>query len=270
LRDKYISYKTDLEAAAKDNNIKEARSIIDQMRDVISEFRLSVKAYLGNDTEDAKAAVNASLQENEDYINSLITQARETRRDRNMEIFDLANSKADERIDFWSGNGVNMSEARAKLDEIKEKREQLLNVMNDAINSCEGIGIGKCNNTDVQEYRALKDEIRGDYKELRDIIRQSVIGHRISMALNNADRIISNAEERLNRAEERGFNVTDLKEKLDDIKSIVESARTKYNNGDYEGAIEDLKSAREEFRNLRQTAIGKRNSSNSVKRGVRR
>jgi hypothetical protein len=52
-------------------------------------------------------------------------------------------------------------------------------------------------------------------------------------------------EERISNAEETGADVTVAKAKLDEIKSMIDSAGSKYNESNYEGALAELKNAKE-------------------------
>jgi tetratricopeptide (TPR) repeat protein len=251
LKDDFVSLVENLEAAAERNDIEEGRAIIEQMKTIVSQFRAEAHALI-EDVEEAKAAVQEALEENKDYFDSLLTEARDARRDRNLEVFDLLSARAQGRIDKAKVRGVDVTALQAKLDEIKEKRSELIDVMNDVIAACHGLGRAECEETpEAQAYVTLREDIKSEYRELRDLARKQGRGFRISKALAQANSIISRASERLDRAEARGIDVTVEKAKLNEIQKMVNDAQAKYDAGDYAGAIEDLRAAREAFKTLR-------------------
>ena len=131
-----------------------------------------------------------------------------------------------------------MSEAKTKLSEIEGKRESFIDVMNTTIQACSAKWVGECKETpEAESYFEIRDQIIADFKELKDLILKIVLDE----AIPKAEQTLGKAEELLNRAEARGIDVTAEKAKLDAIKSLVDDAKAKYEEGMYGEAINLLK-----------------------------
>jgi hypothetical protein len=246
LKDDFVSEKDRLETAAENNDRAQALSIIEEMKVTVASFKTEARKLVGPNVTEAKEVLKEALEQNKDYFDALLKEAREARRDYILEIFDLLVARADERIKDMEAQGIEVAELLTKLDEIREKRSDFISVMNEAIET-----------EDRTAYDQMREEIKKEFKELRNLVKSKAQGPRIAEVLDRADAIISNAEARLDAAESRGIDVTVERAKLSEIKAMVDSAREKYNAGDYEGAIEELKSARDAFKSLREEARAK-------------
>ncbi len=253
LKDQFISLRDQLQSAAEKNDYSGGKTIISQMKDVVSNFRAETKTLVAGNETAAKAALNAALEQNSDYFDSLVTEARESKKDRNLEFFDLANARAQGRIDKAKTNGADVTALQAKLDEIKELRSDLIDAMSAGIESCKGEGLGKCNTTESQAYVALKEQIESKYKELVELAKSVGQSQKISNAITKAREIIANGEKTLNAAAARGTDVSAYRASLTEITGLVNSAETKYKSGDFSGAAEDLKQAQEKFNALKNS-----------------
>lgn len=254
LKNGFITQQESLKAAAEKADYKGGRAIVDQMKKTVSDFRTEARAQIGTDTKGAQDALKSALEANEEYLDSLVTEAREAKKDRNLEAFDFANAKIQTRLDKAKDNGADVSALQAKLDEISAKRSELLDAMNSGVASCKGEGIGKCTTPEAQAYVTLRTELETDYKELREIAKQVGQSQKIGNAVTQAYTIITNAEKTLATAEGRGRDVSVQKAKLAEIKTLVDGADTKYKAGDYTGAENDLKAAKDAFEALKKSA----------------
>ncbi len=254
LKNQFITQQDSLKAAAENADYTGGKAIVKEMKDTVADFKTEVRAQVGTNTQPAKDALTTALEANEDYLDSLVTEAREAKKDRNLEAFDFANAKIQTRLDKAKGNGADVTALQAKLDEITAKRSELLDAMNQGIASCKGEGLGKCNTTESQAYIALRAELVNDYKELRDLAKQVGQGQKIGNAITQAYTTISNAEKTIATAEGKGRDVSVEKAKLAEIKAMVDSADTKYKAGDYTGATSDLKAAKDAFEALKASA----------------
>ncbi len=244
LRDALASEKDQLGAAIDGSDIPLARRIISSMRGTVSSFRTELGSVVTNHTG-ARAAVDVALSNNEEYLDSLVTDARTAQRDRNIELFDLAVARAQARIDFANTIGWNVSGLQAKLDGIRDMRSPLLDAMNSAIEACTGEGIGKCTSGQVPQYIAIRNDIVRGFKDLLDLGRASIICNRVRNALNTADTTISALEKRPAAAA-----------LLPQIKDKVSTARVRYDRGDCSGAADDLNSALNVIKSARAAAGG--------------
>ncbi len=254
-KDQFTALAEDLKAAADDNDEASYNATIEEMKTIVTSFREEGRNQVGNNTEEARARIEAALEENEDYLYGLVTEARELHKERNTQIFDYYDARAREVVDRLEAQGYNMSEAKAKLSEIEGKRESFIDAMNATIQACSDKWIGECKETpEAENYFELRDEIIDDFKELRDLILKIVLDEVIP----RAEDVLSKAEDVLSRAEDKGIDVTAEKAKLDAIKSLVDDAKVKYEQGAYKEAIDLLRSARDSFRELKEEVKAKR------------
>ncbi len=260
LKEKFVSLADQLKVAAEKNDYQGGKNIISQMKDTVASFRTEVRSLVTGNESAAKDALNTALEANSDYFDSLVTEAREARKDRNLEFFDLALARAQGRLDKAKEKGVDVSALQAKLDEIKELRTELVDAMNEGIAACAGEGLGKCTKPEVGAYKTLREEIKNKYKELVELAKTAGQSQRFSIAITRARDIIAKSKTVLDGFEKRGVDVSAEKAGLDEIKGLVDSAETKYKAGDYTGAQQDLKKAQEMFKDLRSKAVSRRNA----------
>jgi len=254
-KNQFTALATELKAAADDNDAIAYNATIEEMKTVVANFRQEARNQVGNNTEEARTRIEAALEANEDYLYGLVTEAREFHKERNTQIFDYYDVKAGEVINKLEAQGYNMSEAKAKLSEIEGKRESFIDVMNTTIQACSNKWVGECKETpEAENYFELRDEIIKDFKELRDLILKTVL----DIVIPKAEDVLSRAEDVLSKAETKGIDVTVEKAKLDAIKSLVNDAKTKYEQGAYKEAIDLLKSARDSFRELKEEVKARR------------
>lgn len=258
LKDDFMSLSDQLKAAADANDYKEGISIVSRMKETVTSFRTEVKQLVAGNETAAKDALNAALEQNSDYFDSLVTEAREAQKDRNLELFDLANARAQGRLDKAKEKGIDVSALQAKLDEIKELRSKLVDVMNAGIASCKGEGLGKCSTPEAAEYKTLREEIKNKYKELAELAKNTGQSQRAALAITKAREIIAKGETMLGSAEQRGIDVSAETAALSEIKALIDSADAKYKNNDLAGAKEDLKQAQEKFNTLKNDVVSRR------------
>lgn len=255
----FVAKQDDLFSAAENN--EPLGQVISEMRAVVKDFRDEAASLIGENKTGAREAVRVALEENEDTFHEMIAEARTVHKAHNLEAFDHAVDKAQERIDEGVAKGFDVTEVQAALDAIKAKRDQWVLVMDDAIESCTVKPVISCHTAESDEYRALKVEIRQDFRDLRELARNLGRQQRIAIAITQARDVVVRTQERFDNAK---VDVFELQESLDDISGMIDSAEEKNNMGDYEGAIEDLKESREMFREMRESAITKRNSIRSL------
>ncbi|MEE8167427.1 MAG: hypothetical protein V3T58_00975 [Candidatus Hydrothermarchaeales archaeon] len=256
----FVAKEDELKTVAENNDFKGFKQVMADMRGLVKDFKTESHALLENKVGEAQTMVAKALQENREYLNSLVDNINSAREGVELEAVDEATETSEEKADKASAKGVDVSKIQAKLQEIKEKRETLKSKIEAAIESCSGTGIGKCDTPEAQEYKALRKEIKEDFKELREIARETGMKHRVANLLKASRRAFEAVQKRIAAAEEQGADVAVVKAKLDEVKSMIDSAEVKYEAGDYRGAIEDLKaskvafvSAAREVKSLRQT-----------------
>ncbi len=255
-KNKFLVLKDELENATKERNYKKIRNITKEMKEVVAKFRNECRKIFGNETTEVKERIEVKLKENEEYLNSLLKEARITRMKRNIELFDLAIKKAENIINKLEKRGINMTDARIILDEIKEKRERFIELMNKTIEACTGYGIGKCkpeNVSEVREYLEFKKDIIKEFKELKRKIYELVLEYYIQKGL----RTVENFEKSLNKLE-KNLDVSEEKAKVKAMKDLLKSAKHNFEKENYEKAVEILKSVKESFKEVKESIKSKK------------
>jgi len=260
LKDTFVSQRDQLKAAADANDYAKGKDLLKQMKDTVSSFKAEVTPLVAGNGTAAKAAVQAALEQNSDYLDSLVTEARQAKRDRNLELFDLTNARGQGKLDKAKAKGADVSALQAKLDEIKELRSGLIDAMNTGIESCKGEGIGKCTTPEASAYVALRNEIATKYKELAALAKAVGQGQKVAAAIENGKKILATGKALLDTAAKRGIDVSAERTQLDAITALVGSAESKQQSGDLAGAIADLKQAQEKFKTLKSDVASRRKS----------
>lgn len=258
LRDEFVSKAAELKTKAEEGDHKGFKGVLAHIKGIVKEFRLEAHSVLGNKVGVAQVRVANALRENREYLRTLIDNIAKSRKDADLEAMDDAVKDAEKKVEKLGEKGVNVTQLKEKLEEIREKREVLKEKLEAAIESCEGVGLRACNTTEAQEYRALKEEIRQEFRELRKISRVTGMSLRIAKALEASEKVVERAKKRLERAEERGMDVTVEQAMLEQVEEILSNAKEKFEAGDFEGAIKELTAAREAYESVRELVKGKR------------
>ncbi|NOZ76688.1 MAG: hypothetical protein GXO65_03235, partial [Euryarchaeota archaeon] len=97
---------------------------------------------------------------------------------------------------------------------------------------------------------ALRADIKEEFRELARLYKQQGLSIRVSKLIDASYRVIDALDRRLDRFQEQGEDVTVEKAKLKEIRAMVDLTKEKLDEGDVDGAIEELKDAREAFTHL--------------------
>lgn len=258
LRDEFVSKAAELNETAAQGDLTRFKGVLAHIRGIVKEFRLEAHSVLGDKVGEAQVRVATALQENKEYLQTLIDNIAKSRKDADLKAMDDAIEDADDKVKKLEEKGVNITQLKEKLEEVEEKREALKEKLDAAIESCVGVGLGACNTTEAQEYRAIKEEIKQEFRELREISRVTGMSLRIAKALEASEKVVERAKKRLERAEERGMDVTVEKAKLGQVEEILSESKEKLEAGDFEGALKELTAAREAYESIRELVKGKR------------
>jgi ElaB/YqjD/DUF883 family membrane-anchored ribosome-binding protein len=211
-------------------------------RRIANEFRKKSKELLGDEVDEARERVRKAIAEDREGI--LAREADKIRAEEyshGLNSFDAHVRNAQKKINRLIKAGLNVSEAEEKLEEIRDKRPALVEAIEAYVNSCRGKPL-TCDNEEHRELRELRREIRGEFKELDGIIKKIRQGERIAHLAAKLERAIDRAENKLAKAEEKGLDVTVYRVKLEEIRKILGSARSKAEAGDVKGAMLDIRS----------------------------
>jgi hypothetical protein len=237
LKAEFVARMVDLKLAVENGERAEVHRILDELREIVKRFRAEARAQIGEENlDEARARLDAALVENEEYFNSLQQDAREIRKERMIEVFDISVARAEDRISELAEKGIGVDELIAKLNEIKEKRSDFIATANKAIET-----------GDRTEYDAMRADIKKEFGELREMFSEKLLAAKLADALETAKEMVDAISIRLDELEAEGIDVTVERAKLDEVMAILESAESKYNDGDYEAAKEKMAWARNTF-----------------------
>ncbi len=247
IKDSFITKVEDLKTASDNNNFEDFQQALKDMRDLIKEFREESHNLLGENVGEARTRVAQAIQDNQEYLNSLVDEINNARGELELEAVDEALDAAEERTEKAEERGVDTNEVQTKIDEIKLKRADLKTKIDAAVASCGETALRACDTAEAQEYKDLRQEIKDDFKSLREIAKTTGRKNRVSKGVDAAKKVLEKAQYRVTKAEERDIDVTTINAKLTEVETTLNSAQDKIDSGDYEGATEDLKAARTAF-----------------------
>lgn len=256
----FVALEGELETAANSGDAKEFQSILKDSRDLTKDFKTEAHNVLGTEGEigAARGKVNEALEENSEYLDTLLSNIQQSRRESELEIVDEANEVIAERIKTAKGKGGDTGELEENLEEIKEERDELEEKLDAAIASCEGTIIAECETPEAEAYREQREEMKQKYTEIRETSRKVANENRMSKVVDASRKVLEKTQERIATAEEAGADVTVARAKLDEIKGMLDQAEGKAGEGDYEGALEELKNAKGAFKEVQRERIENR------------
>jgi len=247
IKDNFVAKVADLKVAAEADDSDAFKTGTEDIRGLIKEFKDESRSALGTDVGEARTKVAKAIQDNREYLDSLVEDINKARGELEKEAIDEAVEEAEEKSEKAKDRGTDTAEVQAKLEEIKQMRADLKTKIEAAVASCGDTGLRACDTPEAQEYKALKEEIKDEFKNLKEIARATGRKNKITKGIEAATKVLGKADERLTKAEERGADVTAARAKLEEVERILDSALEKYEAGDYEGAIDDLTAARKAF-----------------------
>jgi hypothetical protein len=259
IKDEFVLLLDDLETAADADDDAGFRDVLKDARGLVKDFREASHDALGGEGEigAAREAVNAALDANADYIKTLRTNIQNSREEAELEIVDDINEEIEEQIENAQEEGVDTEEFEEKFEELKDKREELEEKLEAAIESCGDVSINECDTTEAEDYRALREEIKGEYKKIRETSRKVARAKKVRSTIKASNKLLENLEKRIAEAEAEGQDVTALKAKLEELKSMLDDVEAGYEEDGYEGAVEKFKNAKAVYKTTRADFIEK-------------
>ncbi len=186
IKNEFLSAGKELETACNNQNWSEINSIASKMKDNVTAFREEAQTQLVGHGKEAKERIEKAIEENKNYLNSLLNEARKLHRERNLQIFDFSVAKAKEVTERLKDYKLDTTEVNSKLSEIEGKRSNFIAAMDDVINACTGYWWLECEvqevvsetpetsetecKSKVRNYCTLRDEIRKDFQDLQDLV----------------------------------------------------------------------------------------------------
>lgn len=242
LRDEFKTVIENIEGVLSSEEKDPLGRHVAEARKIANEFRKTSNELLEDKVGEARERVRKAIAEDKDGV--LAEEADKIRAEEGthgLRSFDAHVENAQRKIDRLVKVGFNVREAQEKLEEIKDNRPALVEATDAFINSCLGKPLS-CDNEEHDKLKELRKEIRGEFKELDDIIKKIRKGERIAHLAAKLERAIDRAENKLTKAEEKGLDITVYRAKLEEIKRILDNARGKAEAGDIKGAMVDIRS----------------------------
>lgn len=182
LKDEFLAANQELKTATDQNSQTATDAAVVKLKDVVLRFKTEAKAQLTGLGVGALAKLVADQDANKYYFNSLLDDARNLHKERNTQLFDDGVAKGENAIQKLKDHGKDATQSEAKLNEIKGERGGFITSMTDVISACYGIeriscdGVANLTGTcaeKVQNYCTLRDAIKSDFLELKDLVYQA-------------------------------------------------------------------------------------------------
>lgn len=217
------------------------------LKQITAQFRQETRNQLVNNhgkVGDLAVQIKLALDEASDEISSLKDTYWEIRKKNELAIFDLRVDRAQTILDKLDENGYDITEAQEKLDEIKAMRDDFENALN---------------SQDNMEVLSVQAEILRLSKELAEIVRDLQVeipeDAKVKHWIRVGERVLDRTETIISELETIGMDVSELKEIHQKAGEELNSAQSKFDDGDIEGAKESLKTVREYFDELRNVYL---------------
>jgi len=208
-----------------------------QLVNITADFRLEARKLMEeNDGRilELLSQIAAQLEEHKEDLNILKDRYWETRRRNVLEIMDICVGRAQDVLETLEDRGYNITDAQARLEEIKLKRSDLEDAL-DARNSVRVVRV-------ELEILGLSVELGEIVEDLQvEIPKEKIVEYWITVcgkALERIDTIISELKA-------LGLDVTELEEAHSKAETDLERTEEAFESGDLLGAIgalNDLKS----------------------------
>ncbi len=242
LRNNFASVIEKMEQAVASEEKDPLGRYVSEAVKIAKEFREESRKLLGNKVDEARERVKKGTEE--DRNRTLINESDRIRAEEathGLNSFDAHVENSQKNIDRLALAGLKVETAQKKLNEIKAKRPALVDAINAFVNSCQGKPL-KCDNPEHERLKEIREDIRKEFKELDEILKETRQGEKIIHLAEKLERAIAGAEGTLKKAEEKGQDVAAYRAKLVEIRRILEDAKKKADAGDIKSAAEDLRS----------------------------
>ncbi len=248
LRNDFQSAVKDVEDITKGGSDEKLGPAVSNARRIANDFREEGRRVLGKDLDEARRRVaNATARPRPVLLNETYAQrARAVLKEFDEHVAHY------ERIVGRLSNATDVTEAQAKLAEIKGQRPALVEALKAAATSCiaQNVPPRACNTPEKQELEALVKEIQKDFQELQKLLRNSIRGGRILEQVRGTRHLLEQMNARLDKLAEKGVDVTAYKAKLGEVDRLLTSAEDEAKAGKWDEAERDLKAAHEALRSI--------------------
>jgi hypothetical protein len=220
---------------------------IRQIKSITTDFRLELRDQIhnyGGKGIDLLSTIQTAILYNESYLNSLEDQYWDIKKTNDLEIFDIRVLNGQNILNRLGQNGNNVTNSQAKLDEIKDKRSEL----EDALDQ-----------RDYNEIGIVLREIFELSKELRQIVRDLQIDIPLSLRarfwIRVGERVFDRTSTIISELERLGIETTQLEQIHSKAQNNLSLAKTKYESGDINGSIDALHDLKSNFIELKDVYL---------------
>jgi len=175
LEDLNADFETKSEELSDANDEDELDATIDDMKDIVKDFKNEVEDMdLDDDViDEINDAIQEKFDDNEDNLDEKLQGAAENGKSFMQGRFEAAFCVAENAIDKLDAKDVDVSDAEAKLADIKQKELELTQKFEDAVLSCDTTSMGSCDSDEMTDFESAKTELAGDFKDLKDMLKEA-------------------------------------------------------------------------------------------------
>ena len=214
-----------------------------QLKDITTDFRTETIIQM-NDFNGVRltlsSRIKTAVEANQDELDALKDTYWETRKTNRLAIFDIRVERAQNITDKLTGLEYNTTETQEKLDEIKDKRTDLENALDERDN-------GKIHQVSL-EILDLSKELRTIVRNLQIQIPQET---RVQYWIRVGERVVERTETIISELETLGLDVSELKEIHLKAEADLKEAQDAFDAGNIEGAIDALHDLKADLIDLR-------------------
>ncbi|MCD6522304.1 MAG: hypothetical protein J7K68_01025 [Candidatus Diapherotrites archaeon] len=212
--------------------------IAQEMKTIANQFRESAREKMGDEADTIEAEISEELEAKPE-IKRMRTENWQHLKEVALMVFDKNIASAEHVLTVFEEKvGLNVSELREKLDEVKGMRTEL-EAAYDSENRTEVIRVNK-------EIRSLWIEFRKMYSE---VMRKQVV----TKTIERVETVVSKSEKLVEMAKKKGIDTAEAEVALQEMKQIINDAKVSQDAGEYEKTKEDIKTLKNRYREFATT-----------------
>jgi hypothetical protein len=250
IRDEFVARYEEAQAAGDAGNVKSFNTVVSEGKLLIKSFRETAREMFNeSEKQGVRAVINNSLESYADYLSELREQAIGAGKVHRLTSFDARVCVFQRFIVKVEGKGYVMDEYQLRLDALAARRTELITALDAANEACD-LPVFACNETEAETFRGLVDELNQVFRELKRDIMSARLNQVALKRIEVMDIRIERISSLLDRMEERHHNVSEHRDSLESIDTLVNEASVLAEAGNNDAAMEKINQAIEGLNEL--------------------
>jgi hypothetical protein len=255
LKEKFDAVVSEVEKFLSDGGEGNLGQLVSEARRIANDFRKEARALLADHLDEAQRRVANETSADRPELRERLAEHYAHRLRHLLKNYVHHVVRAQKLIHRLEKTGADVTEAQAKLDEIKAQKEPLIQAIKATVAACreQGVPYAECDAPEKERLGEMLAGLKEDFHELNEILRETKKGLKERAMVQAFHRIratVAHLEERLRKAEEEGVDVAVYLAQLAEVNRLLDSAEEKAKNGDIKGAKEDLRAAHKALKEI--------------------